>query len=83
MIAFTRLSLFGFSYITLFIISTIVQENFENFQEFTFLGTGILLSIWIYFIHINVENTNDFKEIIYVFTFLSFFTALASYFGLC
>ena len=83
MIAFTRLSLFGFSYITLFIISTIVQENFENFQEFTFLGTGILLSIWIYFIHINVETTNDFKEIIYVFTFLSFFTALASYFGLC
>ena len=83
MIAFTRFSLFGFSYITLFIISTIVQENFNNFQEYTFLVTGILLSIWIYFIRINVETTNDFKEIIYVFTFLSFFTALASYFGLC
>jgi len=83
MIAFTRLSLFGFSYITLFIISAIVQENFENFQEFTYLATGILLSIWIYFIHTKVEVSKDFKEIIYVFTFLSFFTALASYLGLC
>ena len=83
MIAFTRLSLFGFSYITLFIISTIVQENFQNFQEFTFLGAGILLFIWIYFIHTKVEVSKDFKEIIYVFTFLSFFTALSSYLGLC
>ena len=85
-----RLGLFGFAYITIYIISGMVAVAnsvedslsifFENFQATTFLIVSLMLGGWIYFVHYKEKEVpRNLKEILYIFTFVSGFTSLVHY----
>ena len=87
-----RLGLFGFAYITIYILSTLVasesSENssilFENFHGVSFLIVTLILLGWTYFTHFrDKEVPRNLKEILYIFTFVSFFTSVAGFLGYC
>tara|TARA_Y100000590_G_C14901109_1_gene706470 strand:- start:79 stop:357 length:279 start_codon:yes stop_codon:yes gene_type:complete len=87
-----RLGLFGFAYITIYILSTLVasesSENssilFENFHGVSFLIVTLILVGWTYFTHFrDKEVPRNLKEILYIFTFVSFFTSVAGFLGYC
>ena len=87
-----RLGLFGFAYITIYILSTLVasesSENssilFENFHGVSFLIVTLILVGWTYFTHFrDKEVPRNLKEILYIFTFVSFFTSIAGFLGYC
>ena len=84
MIAFTRLGLFGFAYATILILSFVVDDEYKNFQGFTFLAMTFALSSWIYICHqIDKTSPKELKEMLYVMTFLCGFTSLGSFLGYC
>tara|TARA_Y100000590_G_scaffold444366_1_gene575026 strand:+ start:237 stop:491 length:255 start_codon:yes stop_codon:yes gene_type:complete len=84
MVALTRLGLFFFIYLSIFLISAAVEKNIENhFQGLTFLFATSLLLVWIYQVHQDESSTKDHKEILYAITFLCAFTSLGSFLGLC
>jgi len=88
-----RLGLFGFAYITIYIISNLVASAnssidsspfFEIFHGVSFLVVTLILGIWIYFTHIKNKNVpRNLKEVLYIFTFVSFFTSIAGFLGYC
>ena len=87
-----RLGLFGFAYITIYILSNLVasesSENssilFENFHGVSFLIVTLILVGWTYFTHFkDKEVPRNLKEILYIFTFVSFFTSVAGFLGYC
>ena len=89
-----RLGLFGFAYITIYILSTLVAsansniENpaffSENFHGVSFLIVTLILVGWTYFTHFrDKEVPRNLKEILYIFTFVSFFTSIAGFLGYC
>ena len=92
--ALARLGLFGFAYITIFIISNMVASTnttegkdsvfFENFHGTSFLIVTMILGSWIYFTHFkDKEVPRNLKEILYIFTFVCGFTSLAGFLGYC
>ena len=87
-----RLGLFGFAYITIYILSNLVasesSENssilFENFHGVSFLIVTLILVGWTYFTHFRDKNVpRNLKEILYIFTFVCFFTSIAGFLGYC
>ena len=92
--AIARLGLFGFAYIALYIISSLVASAniidgtglvfFENFHGVSFLLVTLLLVGWIYYIHFKDNDVpRNLKEILYIFTFICSFTSLAGFLGYC
>ena len=82
--ALARLGLFGFGYITIFILSNLVADTLENFHGVSFLLVTIVLGGWIYFTHFkDKEVPRNLKEILYIFTFVCGFTSLAGFLGYC
>ena len=92
--ALARLGLFGFGYITIFIISNMVASTnttegtdsafFENFHGTSFLIVTMILGSWIYFTHFkDKEVPRNLKEILYIFTFVCGFTSIAGFLGYC
>ena len=72
--ALARLGLFGFAYITIYILSNLVAseslENssilFENFHGISFLIVTLILVGWTYFTHFrDKEVPRNLKEILY------------------
>ena len=84
--AIARLGLFGFGYITIFILSNLVADTneLENFHGVSFLLVTIVLGGWIYFTHFkDKEVPRNLKEILYIFTFVCGFTSIAGFLGYC
>ena len=92
--ALARLGLFGFGYITIFILSNMVASTntnertdsvfFENFHGTSFLILTMVLGGWIYFTHFkDKEVPRNLKEILYIFTFVCGFTSIAGFLGYC
>ena len=93
--AIARLGLFGFAYITIYILSNLVASTnriagnnstylFENFHGVSFLIVTLILVGWTYFTHFrDKEVPRNLKEILYIFTFVSFFTSVAGFLGYC
>ena len=92
--ALARLGLFGFGYITIYILSNLVASTnridgtnsafFENFHGVSFLLVAIALAGWIYFTHVKDKGVpRNLKEILYIFTFICGFTSLAGFLGYC
>ena len=82
--AIARLGLFGFGYITIFILSNLVADTLENFHGVSFLLVTIVLGGWIYFTHFkDKEVPRNLKEILYIFTFICGFTSIAGFLGYC
>jgi len=92
--ALARLGLFGFGYITIFIISNMVASTnttegtdsvfFANFHGASFLILTMVLGGWIYFTHFkDKEVPRNLKEILYIFTFVCGFTSIAGFLGYC
>ena len=92
--ALARLGLFGFGYITIFILSNMVASTnttegtdsafFENFHGTSFLLVTMVLGSWIYFTHFkDKEVPRNLKEILYIFTFVCAFTSIAGFLGYC
>ena len=90
--ALARLGLFGFAYITIYILSNLVARNneqssptiLENFHGVSFLLVAIALGGWIYFTHVKDKGVpRNLKEILYIFTFVCGFTSLAGFLGYC
>ena len=84
--AIARLGLFGFGYITIFILSNLVDDTneLENFHGVSFLLVTIVLGGWIYFTHFkDKEVPRNLKEILYIFTFVCGFTSIAGFLGYC
>jgi len=88
----SRLGLFGFGYITIYILSNLVSSPkeqsgltiLENFHGVSFLLVAIALGGWIYFTHFkDKEVPRNLKEILYIFTFVCGFTSLAGFLGYC
>tara|TARA_B100000427_G_C15340529_1_gene520975 strand:- start:211 stop:495 length:285 start_codon:yes stop_codon:yes gene_type:complete len=89
-----RLGLFGFAYLTIYIISNMVasantNENttsifFENFHGTSFLIVSLILGGWVYFVNYREkEAPRNLKEILYIFTFVCGFTSFAGFLGYC
>ena len=89
-----RLGLFGFAYLTIYIISNLVASAntskdstsifFENFHGTSFLIVSLMLGGWIYFVHYQEKEVpRNLKEILYIFTFVCSFTSLAGFLGYC
>ena len=93
MLALSRLFLFGFAWITIFFLSSLLQKThehsgstiLENFHGVSFLFVTLALSFWIYFVHFKEKNgvPRDLKEALYIFTFVCSFTSLAGFLGYC
>ena len=90
--AIARLGLFGFAYITIYILSNLVAKTnekseftiLENFHGVSFLLVTITLGGWIYFTHFkDKEVPRNLKEILYIFTFVCGFTSIAGFLGYC
>ena len=90
--ALARLGLFGFGYITIFLLSNLVAKTnekseftiLENFHGLSFLLVTIMLGSWIYFTHIRDKDVpRNLKEVLYIFVFVSFFTSIAGFLGYC
>ena len=90
--ALARLGLFGFGYITIFILSNLVAKTNEksestildNFHGVSFLLVTIMLGSWIYFTHFkDKEVPRNLKEMLYIFTFVCSFTSIAGFLGYC
>ena len=90
--ALARLGLFGFAYITIYILSNLVAKTnekseftiLENFHGLSFLLVTIMLGSWIYFTHFkDKEVPRNLKEILYIFTFVCGFTSIAGFLGYC
>ena len=90
--AIARLGLFGFGYITIFILSNLVAKTNEkseltildNFHGVSFLLVTIMLGSWIYFTHFkDKEVPRNLKEMLYIFTFVCSFTSIAGFLGYC
>ena len=84
--AIARLGLFGFGYITIFILSNLVADTneLENFHGVSFLLVTIVLGGWIYFTHFkDKEVPRNLKEMLYIFTFVCGFTSIAGFLGYC
>ena len=84
--AIARLGLFGFGYITIFILSNLVADTneLENFHGVSFLFVTGVLAGWIYFTHFkDKEVPRNLKEILYIFTFVCGFTSIAGFLGYC
>ena len=90
--AIARLGLFGFGYITIYILSNLVAKTnekseftiLENFHGVSFLLVTIVLGGWIYFTHFkDKEVPRNLKEILYIFTFVSAFTSISGFLGFC
>ena len=90
--ALARLGLFGFGYITIFILSNLVAKTnekseftiLENFHGLSFLLVTIMLGSWIYFTHFkDKEVPRNLKEMLYIFTFVCSFTSIAGFLGYC
>ena len=90
--ALARLGLFGFGYITIFILSNLVADTnereanaatiLENFHGVSFLLVTMVLGGWIYFTHFkDKEVPRNLKEILYIFTFVCGFTSIAGFLG--
>ena len=87
-----RLGLFGFAYITIYILSNLVAKTnekseftiLENFHGLSFLLVTIMLGSWIYFTHFkDKEVPRNLKEMLYIFTFVCSFTSIAGFLGYC
>ena len=92
--ALARLGLFGFAYITVYIISNLVADTNErevntatilkNFHGVSFLLVTMVLGGWIYFTHFkDKEVPRNLKEILYIFTFICGFTSITGFLGYC
>ena len=90
--ALARLGLFGFGYITIFILSNLVAKTNEkseltildNFHGVSFLLVTIMLGSWIYLTHFkDKEVPRNLKEMLYIFTFVCSFTSIAGFLGYC
>ena len=90
--ALARLGLFGFAYITIYILSNLVAKTnekseftiLENFHGLSFLLVTIMLGSWIYFTHFkDKEVPRNLKEMLYIFTFVCSFTSIAGFLGYC
>ena len=90
--AIARLGLFGFAYITIYILSNLVAKTnekseftiLENFHGLSFLLVTIMLGSWIYFTHFkDKEVPRNLKEMLYIFTFVCSFTSIAGFLGYC
>ena len=92
--ALARLGLFGFGYITIFILNNLVADTnereanaatiLENFHGVSFLLVTAVLAGWIYFTHFkDKEVPRNLKEILYIFTFVCGFTSIAGFLGYC
>ena len=90
--ALARLGLFGFAYITIYILSNLVAKTnekseftiLENFHGVSFLLVTMVLGGWIYFTHYkDKEVPRNLKEILYIFTFVCGFTSIAGLLGYC
>ena len=90
--ALARLGLFGFAYITIYILSNLVAKTnekseftiLENFHGLSFLLVTIMLGSWIYFTHFkDKEVPRNLKEMLYIFTFVCIFTSIAGFLGYC
>ena len=84
--AIARLGLFGFGYITIFILSNLVADTneLEKFHGVSFLLVTAVLGGWIYFTHFkDKEVPRNLKEILYIFTFVCGFTSIAGFLGYC
>ena len=75
--ALARLGLFGFAYLTIYILSNLVASTnridgtnsafFENFHGTSFLIVTMILGSWIYFTHYkDKEVPRNLKEILYI-----------------
>ena len=88
-----RLGLFGFAYITIYIISNLVASAnsgidgspfFEIFHGISFLIVTLILGAWIYYTHIRDKDVpRNLKEVLYIFTFVSFFTSVTGFLRYC
>ena len=84
MVALSRLGLFVFVYLTIFFISAAVEQNIEkHFQGYVFLIITFALFGWIFSCQLDKSSPRDLKEILYVMTFLTAFTSLGSFIGIC
>ena len=90
--ALARLGLFGFGYITIYILSNLVAKTNEqsnstilkNFHGVSFLLVTIVLGGWIYFTYFkDKEVPRNLKEMLYIFTFICSFTSIAGFLGYC
>ena len=90
----SRLGLFGFAYITIYIISNLVASTngidetnstfFEKFHGISFMIVTLLLAGWIYFVHFKEKDVpRNLKESLYIFSFVCGFTSLAGFLGYC
>ena len=77
-----RLVLFGFAYLTIFVISNFATSTYDMFHAYAFLLVSVLLMSWIYYLHFFEKTApRNLKEILYIFTFVSCFTSLAGFLG--
>ena len=93
MINIARFFTLLFGFISIFLISEMVQKNhkhseitfYEHFVGFSFLAVTIAISIWIYNLNYKKKEMASMylKEILYIFGFVSGFTTIASFIGWC
>ena len=93
MIQIARLGLMLFGFFIIFFISDMVQKAhkhsevvfLEHFGGFSFLIVTLFLFGWIISVHkfLKIDSIPFLKELLYVFTFVSLFTTIASFIGYC
>lgn len=93
MIQIARLGLMLFGFSIVFFLSGMVQKThrhsevvfLEHFGGFSFLFVTLLLFAWIISVHkfSKIDSIPFLKELLYVFTFTSLFTTIASFIGYC
>ena len=93
MLAIARLGLMVFGFSIIFFLSGMVQKThrhsevvfLEHFSGFSFLIVTLLLFAWVISVHkfLKIDSIPFLKELLYVFTFVSLFTTIASFIGYC
>ena len=93
MIQIARLGLMLFGFSIVFFLSSMVQTThrhsevvfLEHFSGFSFLIVTLFLCGWLISVHkfLKIDSIPFLKELLYVFTFTSLFTTIASFIGYC
>ena len=73
-----RLGLFIFTYTTILILACIINSSpIKYFVGYTFICITAGLGGWLYYCHYMDKNSSkELKEVLYVMTFLTFFTSI-------
>ena len=73
-----RLGLFAFTYTTILILACFINSTpYKYFVGYAFLYITTCLGGWLYYCHyIDKNSSKELKEVLYVMTFLTFFTSI-------